>query len=173
MVLRRKYSVLLVTAIMLAAGLACGGIALAITFGQPDGNKHPNVGALVGTFDGETYPYCSGTLISSTVFLTAAHCDIGTSTLYVTFDSEYTSKSRLYSGTFYAHPEFNQSQSDPHDIAVVVFDKPIRGITPAKLPTLGQFEVVAKDQQFTAVDYRENRIDVTNTPTLTVVAVRD
>jgi secreted trypsin-like serine protease len=151
--LRRKYSVLLVAAIMLVAGLACGGAALAITYGQPDENKHPNVGALVGTIDGETYPYCSGTLISPTVFLTAAHCDIGTSTVYVTFDSEYTSKSKLYVGTFYGDPLYNQSQSDPHDIAVVVFDKPIRGIEPAQLPTLGKFDSVEGDQQFTAVGY--------------------
>jgi secreted trypsin-like serine protease len=152
-VLRRKYSVLLAAAIMLAAVLVCGGVALAITYGQPDENKHPNVGALVGTFDGQTYPYCSGTLISPTVFLTAAHCDIDTSTVYVTFDSVYTSKSKLYSGTFYADPQFNQSQSDPHDIAVVVFDKPIQGIEPAQLPTLGQFDDVSKDQQFTVVGY--------------------
>src|SRR5215210_4991842 len=126
---------------------------LAITYGQPDGNDHPAVGALVGTFNGQTYPYCSGTLISPTVFLTAAHCNIGTSTVYVTFDSAYTSKSKLYTGTYYADPLYNQSQNDPHDIAVVVFDKPIRGITPAQLPTLGQFDSVDKNQQFTAVGY--------------------
>jgi secreted trypsin-like serine protease len=143
----------LVLAAVVVAILVWGGVASAITYGQPDGNRHPNVGALVGTFDGQTYPYCSGTLISPTVFLTAAHCDIGTSTVYVTFDSEYTSKSRLYSGTFHSDPLYNQSQNDPHDIAVVVFDKPIKGIEPAQLPTLGQFDNVAKDQQFTAVGY--------------------
>jgi secreted trypsin-like serine protease len=143
----------LVLAAVVVAILVWGGVASAITYGQPDGNRHPNVGALVGTFDGQTYPYCSGTLISPTVFLTAAHCDIGTSTVYVTFDSEYTSKSRLYSGTFHSDPLYNQSQNDPHDIAVVVFDKPIKGIEPAQLPTLGQFDSVAKDQQFTAVGY--------------------
>ena len=143
----------LVFAVAMVAVLVCGGVASAITYGQPDGNGHPNVGALVGTIDGETRPYCSGTLISPTVFLTAAHCDIGTQQVYVTFDSQYTSKSTLYSGTFYADPLYNQSQSDPHDIAVVVFDKPIRGIEPARLPTLGQFDEVAKDQQFTAVGY--------------------
>ena len=92
-------------------------------------------------------------LISPTVFLTAAHCDIDTEQVYVTFDSVYTSKSELYTGTFYADPLYNQSQNDPYDIAVVVFDKPIRGIQPAQLPTLGQFDSVAKDQQFTAVGY--------------------
>ncbi len=129
------------------------GVASAITFGQPDGNRHPNVGALVGTFDGQTFPYCTGTLISPTVFLTAAHCDIGTSTVYVTFASKYTSKAKLYSGTFYGDPLFTQSQNDPHDIAVVVFDKPVRGIEPAQLPSLGQFDDLAHDQQFTAVGY--------------------
>jgi secreted trypsin-like serine protease len=152
-VLRSKLALLWGVAMMLITVLVSSGVALAITYGQPDENKHPNVGALVGTFDGQTYPYCSGTLISPTVFLTAAHCDIGTSKVYVTFDSEYTSKSKLYSGTFYADPEFNHTQSDPHDIAVVVFDKPIKGIEPAQLPTLGQFDSVDKDQKFTAVGY--------------------
>ena len=41
---------------MLLTVLASSGVALAITYGQPDGNKHPNVGALVGTFDGQTWP---------------------------------------------------------------------------------------------------------------------
>ncbi len=90
----------LIFAVVVVAVLVCGGVASAITYGQPDGSRHSNVGALVGTFDGETYPYCSGTLISTTVFLTAAHCDIGTEQVYVTFDSTYTSKSKLYRGTF-------------------------------------------------------------------------
>ena len=140
-------------AVVVVAVLVWGGVASAITYGQPDGNKHPNVGALVGTFDGQTYPYCSGTLISPTVFLTAAHCSDDGSTVYVTFDSTYTSKSELYTGTFYSNPLYPGSQDDPYDIAVVVFDKPIRGIQPAQLPTLGQFDSVAKDQQFTAVGY--------------------
>jgi secreted trypsin-like serine protease len=138
---------------VVVAVLLWGEVASAITYGQPDGDRHPNVGALVGTFDGQTYPYCSGTLISPTVFLTAAHCDIGTSTVYVTFDSTYTSKSKLYSGTFHSDPLYNQSQNDPHDIAVVVFDKPIMDIEPAQLPTLGQFDSVANEQKFTAVGY--------------------
>jgi hypothetical protein len=65
----------------------------------------------------------------------------------------YTSKSKLYAGTFYADLHYNQSQSDPRDIAVVVFAKPIRGITPAQLPTLGQFDGLAPDQQLTSVGH--------------------
>ena len=104
--------------------------AMAITYGTDDGNLHPEVGALVGTFSSGTYPYCSGTLIAPNVFLTAAHCDLGTSRVTVTFDSKFSSKSKLLSGTYYADPLYNQAQSDPHDIAVVVLDAPVKGIVP-------------------------------------------
>src|SRR5918911_2021312 len=124
----------------------------AITYGQPDGNRHPEVGALVGTFSSGTYPYCSGTLISPTVFLTAAHCNIGTTTVYVTFDTAYSSHSKLYRGTYYYDGLYNQAQSDPHDIAAVVFDKP-SNITPARLPARGQLDSLRVNQPFTAVGY--------------------
>jgi hypothetical protein len=103
-VLRRKLSVLWAAAIMLLTVLVCSGVALAITFGQPDGNRHPNVGALV---DG-SIAYCSGTLISETVFLTAAHCGTEGETVMVTFDSQYSgSSSTTYDGTFHADPLYS------------------------------------------------------------------
>src|ERR1051325_396881 len=119
------------TALVLLIVSACALTALAITYGQFDGNRHPEVGALVGTFTSGTFPYCSGTLISPTVFLTAAHCNLGTSRVFVTFDTKFSSKSKLSAGTFYYDPQFTQAQSDPHDIAVVVFDKPITNIAPS------------------------------------------
>jgi Trypsin len=140
-VVRRKLSVLWAAAIMLLTVLVCSGIALAITYGQPDNNRHPNVGALVD----EVGAYCSGTLISPTVFLTAAHCGTEGDTVSVTFASEYTSRSKTYEGTFHADTQL--------DLAVVVFNKPIRGITPAQLPTLGQLDDLPRDQQFTVVGY--------------------
>ena len=145
----RKLTTTLVAIVLLMVAAP----AFAITYGQEDDGRHPNVGALVGTFNGQSYPYCSGTLIAPAVFLTAAHCDIGTTEVKVTFDTKYTSDSKLYSGTFHADPRYDQSQSDPHDIAVVIFDKPIRGLSPAKLPKQGQFDRVGKDQKFTAVGY--------------------
>lgn len=93
-------------------------------------------------FERQTYPYCSGTLISSTVFLTAAHCDKDGSAVYVTFDSTYTSKSKLYSGTSYTNELYPGYQDDPYDIAVVGLDKPPWGIAPAQLPTLRQFDAL-------------------------------
>jgi hypothetical protein len=53
------------------------GPAGAITFGQPDGNRHPNVGVLPADWDPDSPGpdiLCSGTLIARRVFLTAAHC---------------------------------------------------------------------------------------------------
>lgn len=127
--------------------------AFAITFGSPDGNTHPEVGALVGHFTSGTFPYCSGTLISSTVFLTAAHCDLGVSRVYVTFDEHADGNSKLLSGTYYADPLYNQAQDDPHDIAVVVLDKPVKGITPARLPKAGSLAALAVGAPFTSVGY--------------------
>ncbi|HEX7955497.1 MAG TPA: trypsin-like serine protease [Pyrinomonadaceae bacterium] len=132
---------------------ALAATALAITYGQPDGNRHPQVGALVGEFSGGKYPYCSGTLIAPNVFLTAAHCDLGGSRVYVTFDPNFSQRSKLYPGTYYYDPQYNFAQNDPHDIAVVVLDKPVSGITPARLPKAGQFDALKVNQKFTAVGY--------------------
>ena len=132
--------------------------AFAITYGEADGKRHPNVGALVGHFSGGTFPYCSGTLISPTVFLTAAHCDLGTSRVFVSFDPAITGDSKLLAGTFHANPEYNGSQDDPLDLAVVVLDKPVHGVAPARLPAFGQFNRVAKNQRFTAVGYGSGEV---------------
>jgi V8-like Glu-specific endopeptidase len=138
--------------------------AHAITYGQPDGNKHPNVGGLVAptAYSDGTWLYCSGTLISPTVFLTAAHCDEGTSRVTITFDTAYQDGDQTYSGTWYADPLYGHDQSDPHDIAVVVFDKPIKNITPAKLPSAGSLSNLSGSQQFTSVGY--GAYEVTNGP---------
>ena len=67
-------------ALATALGIALiAGPAEAITNGTADGNAHPNVGGLVAdeAYSDGTWIYCSGTLISPTVFLTAAHCAEG------------------------------------------------------------------------------------------------
>jgi len=127
--------------------------AAAITYGQNDGKKHPEVGALVGHFTSGTFPYCSGTLISPTVFLTAAHCDLGTARVYVTFDAHADANSKLIAGTYYADPLYDQAQNDPHDIAVVVFDSPVKNLVPARLPAANSLGLMRVNDPFTAVGY--------------------
>src|SRR2546427_9077599 len=71
--------------LVLAAG------AGAITNGVPDGNGHPEVGALLAphAFSDGTWEECTGTLIAPQVFLTAEHCDEGLATVRVTFATSY------------------------------------------------------------------------------------
>lgn len=139
---------------VVTASFVFAATAGAITFGSPDGDGHPNVGGLVAAqaYSDGTWIYCSGTLISPTVFLTAAHCAEG-DRVRISFSSAYQDGDKTYTGTWHADPAYNQSQSDPHDIAVVVFDKEIKGITPAKLPTAGSLASLSGSQRFTSVGY--------------------
>jgi V8-like Glu-specific endopeptidase len=146
---------LLVTAGAVLCALLTAAPAAAITNGTPDAGAHPNVGGLVSPtqYDDGTWLYCSGTLIAPTVFLTAAHCADDGERVRVTFDTAYEDGDKTYTGTFEADPAYNQSQSDPHDIAVVVLDKPVRGIEPAQLPEAGSLSDLPSTQQFTSVGY--------------------
>jgi secreted trypsin-like serine protease len=157
----RKF-VLLVVAV-LAVSLVGG--ANAITYGQPDGNLHQNVGAMIRLrpSDNQLRIVCSGSLISPTIFLTASHCtsfveSTGQTDIWVTFDSSFTSKSTLLHGTMHTNPLYNQSQSDPEDIAVITLDEPVTNIAPVQLPTAGLLDEMKangtlKNQLFTSVGY--------------------
>ncbi len=154
----------LIAAVTVVAALITAAPASAITNGTPDGNGHPNVGGLVSPtqYSDGTWLYCSGTLISPTVFLTAAHCGENGERVVVTFDTAYQAGDKVYAGTFHSDPLYGHDQSDPHDIAVVVFDKAVKGIAPARLPAAGSLSNLAGSQQFTSVGY--GAYEVTNQP---------
>jgi V8-like Glu-specific endopeptidase len=143
------------------AGLAVAGPAAAITNGAADGTAHPNVGGLVAdtAYSDGTWLYCSGTLISPTVFVTAAHCgDPGQTTARVSFSTAYKDGDPTYTGTYNPDPAYSGAQSDPHDIAVVVFAKAVKGIAPATLPRAGLLDDMKKagtlqSSTFTSVGY--------------------
>jgi secreted trypsin-like serine protease len=154
---------------VLAAGLAVVAAALlpagasAITNGVLDGSGHPEVGALLApqAYSDGTWETCTGTLISPTVFLTAAHCDQGVTRVAVTFDSSYISSTgTTHWGTWHADPSYNKVQSDPHDIAVVVFDKSVSHITPARLPAAGSLNNLTVGTEFTSVGYGAQSVTV-------------
>jgi hypothetical protein len=105
-------------------------------------------------FPDGTWEECTGTLISAHVLLSAEHCDLGVSRVEVTFASTFDrATSTTYWGTWYGDPDYNQASSDPHDLSVVVLDKSVRGITPARMPTEDSLSSLAGDQQFTPVGY--------------------
>jgi secreted trypsin-like serine protease len=151
------------------------GPASAITYGTPTGTSYGNVGGLVGVspLNGELFVYCSGTLISPTVFLTAAHCGEGSwvdhSNVCVTFDPQFVEgTSKLYCGVFTASPLYTHSQNDPNDLAVIVFAKPIKGTQPATLTNQGYLDqlngsgALTQDTQFVSVGYGDT--EYTNAP---------
>jgi V8-like Glu-specific endopeptidase len=155
---------LLLAFTLLLAVLLPAAPASAITNGTADGSAHPNVGGLVSPtqYSDGTWLYCSGTLISPTVFLTAAHCGEEGERVGVTFDPEYQAGDKVYYGTFHADPAYPGPTSDAHDIAVVVLDKAVKGITPALLPSADSLSGVSSTQQFTSVGY--GAYEVTNSP---------
>jgi hypothetical protein len=157
--------IIFAAAAVAVAALCVAGTAFAITNGEPDGNRHPEVGALLAlqAFPDGTWEECTGTLIAPRVFLTAEHCDLGVSRVEVTFASTFDrATSTTYWGTWHGDPAYSQSQSDPHDIAVVVLDKAVKGITPARLPSAGSLSNLSGSQQFTSVGYGAQ--SVTNGP---------
>jgi secreted trypsin-like serine protease len=155
----------IIGATLLLALVATAAGGLAIANGGPDGNGHPGVGALLAqqAYSDGTWEECSGALIAPRVFLTAAHCDEGVSRVAVTFDSTYDSATgTTYWGTWHADPAFDQKQSDPHDIAVIVLDKAPKKITPARLPTAGSLGSLRVNDPITSVGYGAQA--VTNGP---------
>ncbi|HEY3052854.1 MAG TPA: trypsin-like serine protease [Thermoanaerobaculia bacterium] len=156
--------------------------AHAITFGfVDDTNQFSNVGAfVVQSSTGRNFIICSGTLITSNVFLTASHCtDFYLSVLqprgftaFVSFDplipegSQTSSKTKLLAvSDVVQNPLFNQAQSDTGDIAVLILEKPVKGLVPATLPECGLLDRLfvkgnLNDAVFTAVGYgvQERRV---------------
>jgi V8-like Glu-specific endopeptidase len=162
--MRRPPLTLLMLLTLFLGGVLASSPATAITNGTLDGNQHPSVGGLVSPtqYSDGTWIYCSGTLISPTVFLTAAHCATDGERVAVTFDADYEDGDTVHLGTFQADPLYPGSSSDSHDIAVVVLDKAVKGITPSQLPEAGSLSDLSRDQRFTSVGY--GAYEVTNEP---------
>ena len=116
---------------------ACGSIGK-IAGGDSCGEGQANVAFVVTRFTDGTFGSCTGSYISLTSVLTAAHC----------FQSPVAkvaiaSRDNLRSGVqVIVHPAYNGSVDSPFDIAIVKVDRPLSG---APLPILLSSSPVAGD----------------------------
>jgi hypothetical protein len=140
--------------------------------GEPDNNRHPNVGWITA-FDKNGLRlgnYCSGTLISERVFLTASHCTIAIHDrrvgdpefdgfqVYVGFTNEFlnvgesidsiSDKSQVFLvESVHTNPDYDffimSPQPERADIAVAILTEAPQ-LTPALLPYKGELNDLRK-----------------------------
>lgn len=165
------------TCVCLLAALAIGS-AKAIVGGQLDGNRHPGVGFMIG-YNAEGRPFygCSGTLVTQTLFVTAAHCtggepDLIPSEVRVVFDSQVPLGSdgrpnpTVYvTGDPVPNPRFVHGGSElgypfaliSEDYGVVVLDRAANRAFPDvrtySLPSVGLVKKTVSKQSYEIVGY--------------------
>jgi Trypsin len=167
-----KAARLRVAALALVALVALGVLAtsaFAVVNGSPD-KEHPYVGMAVWAPDGNIhhgFELCSGSLVSATVFVTAAHCfpdgvQVTVDMQQNAFDDLHTEHPASLTGTVHVDPYWapggqGLSHSDLNDIAVVTFDDGVGFPQPdnryAQLPTLGSDDKLPNNQEIEILGY--------------------
>jgi len=158
---------LLVSMAVVLVALGTAVPPVAAVNGPLDGNAHPNVGVmLVLDAAGDAFEFCGGVLVSPTVFLTNYNCpgavafarSIGGRAV-ITFEPilpwppEGSAFRTVEAG--YVHPDANPNNGT-NLYGIAVLGRPVRGITPAQLPTLHQLAGIGKGGPLTLVGYGDN-----------------
>jgi len=180
--MKRAVCLFLLISALIVGSLVTSRRAQAITYGFVDSNNtYSNVGAFIvkSPTTGQIFPICSGTMITSNVFLTASHCTIyfqqelapSGFTAYVSLDGSIpfgdltSNKTKLLAvSQVVTNPNYNQSQSDSGDIGALILQSNVHGVTPATLPACGLLDQLAaqnglKTAVFTNVGYGvQNRV---------------
>lgn len=146
-------------ALLLISG-TFGGRAWAITFGEPDQGRHPNVCAVIAAHPIYGLLPFSSTLISDRVVLTAGHAvpmiEAGEATLYgVSFDQNvdlnHPATWLEVSATAAVYTRFDVQKAGANpanaDLAVLILKDPVTTITPATLPAPGLLDELKKAGQ--------------------------
>lgn len=156
--------------------IATAGFLSAVTFGEPDGSRHPYVGTILFQTPSGYYS-CSATLLTPSVLVTAAHCtsELGTRNLktwanfsptisfpgrqnYTTLGAYLDDKKNGWvSGDAIPHPNYRDFAQFPatYDVGVVLLNRRVVLDTYGSLPPEGFLATIrtASDNNFTVVGY--------------------
>jgi secreted trypsin-like serine protease len=164
--MRTEHCILAVS--LLTTSIIAAAPAHAVTDGSLDGDRHPYVGLMVAQDDtGKPLWRCSGTLLSSRLFLTAGHCtEAPAAHVEIWFDADVESgipangypSTGDVGGTPYTHPGYIPFAFYLHDLGVVVLDTPMVMQQYGTLPELNVLDAMAErrgkqNTTFTAVGY--------------------
>ena len=159
--------------VLLLLALAMTTTVFAAWGGEPDGNRHPMVGAMFADFNGDgkitgDELICSGSYAGPSVdgeydvFLTAGHCVViapvyGFSQFEVSFDNEVLDADGptglIPSEMFYWDPAFGHDAGDFHDLGVILLPAgSVVGIDPVQLPPAGYLDGLRKAAALKDVD---------------------
>jgi hypothetical protein len=155
--------VLIAVFLVVAIALAPATVGLAVTNGQPDNNGHPYVGVAIQPIPSMPgyVSVCSGTLVSPTVFVTAAHCFDPGAPAFVSFKSgpPLSLSTDFTSGTYHRDPDWCLGCApglpgfDTHDVAVIVLDQPVTTVGYASLPAQGVVDTLPMNTNIDLVGY--------------------
>lgn len=146
-----------------------------ITDGSIDGSAHPAVVLILMEENGSPAYRCTGTLISSTVVLTAGHCagapgEFSGMRIFTESDVGNGNNNYPYAGpnaieaiSWKAHPLYTSSAFFRHDVGIIVLSKPVKLAADkyGKLPAVDQLDALQHGSatRFTAVGYGLQKIN--------------
>ena len=136
---------------------------LAVTNGEPDGNRHPYVGVAIQFIPDMPgfVTVCSGSALSSTKFLTASHCFDPALPVYVSYKSgpPFSLAQDFTKGTFHPNPDWclgcgpGLQGFDTHDVAVITLKQKTDPGAFVALPTAGLVDTLPMGTPVDLVGY--------------------